>query len=106
MTEKGIEPTGKIDLYKISTSILQTEFDEIIKEYYDRRKYNLALYGNWETLKSILYWDKNRTRTIAVDDRPGLYRTSYLSRIGIEVEIIIVNDEFFKNGEVAIKVKQ
>ena len=103
---KGIEPTGNLDLYKISTeSILQSEFDDIIKEYYDRRKYNLTLYGNWDTIKPILYWDKNRTRTRRVEDVPGLHRTSYLAMIGIEVEIIPVNDGFFKNGEVAIKVK-
>lgn len=77
---------GHIDA---STKVLtESAVNTVIGNVWDNGGNNLTCYGEWSQIAKFTQWDRNRIRSRINEGKGGGHITSYLSEVGIEVDLV------------------
>lgn len=73
---------------KTSHVLTETAFNNVVGAVWDNGGSNLTAFGNKSQIGKFTLWDRNRIRTRVNDRKGGGHITSYLSEVGVEVDLV------------------
>jgi len=68
--------------------LTESAFNNVVGAVWDNGGNNLCAFGDRTNISKFTQWDRNRIRTRVNDRKGGGHITSYMSEIGIEVDLI------------------
>ena len=77
------------DHIDITTRVLtESAFNTVVGAVWENGGNNLTAYGDRTNIGKFTQWDRNRIRTRVNDTKGGGHITSYMSEVGIEVDLV------------------